>query len=91
MRRAGRSARYVFSVWASIALASAVASCLGCIVFRELSTEAIAATIAVAGGAILAMLADTMMPEAYEHAHDAAGLITVIGFLIAFFLSKSQQ
>jgi ZIP family zinc transporter len=51
----------------------------------------VAATIAIAGGAILAMLADTMMPEAYEHAHDAAGMITVTGFLIAFLLSKLQQ
>lgn len=90
MRRAGRSSAYVFGVWGGIALASAVASLLGYVVFQHLSAEAVAATIAVAGGAILAMLADTMMPEAYEHAHDAAGLITVLGFLIAFLLSKSQ-
>jgi ZIP family zinc transporter len=34
------------------------------------------------------MLSDTMMPEAFETAHDFAGLITVIGFLSAFGLSK---
>jgi ZIP family zinc transporter len=34
------------------------------------------------------MLADTMMPEAFEEAHDLAGLITVAGFLAAFFLTK---
>jgi len=39
-------------------------------------------------GAILAMLADTMLPEAFAHTHDAAGLVTVIGFLAAFVLSK---
>ena len=48
----------------------------------------IAATTAVAAGAILAMLADTMIPEAFAEAHDFAGLITVIGFLAAFALSK---
>jgi ZIP family zinc transporter len=90
MRHAGRSSRYVFGVWAGIAIASAVAALLGYVVFRGLPQEAVAATIAIAGGAILAMLADTMMPEAYEHAHDAAGLITVAGFLIAFLLSKLQ-
>jgi ZIP family zinc transporter len=48
----------------------------------------IAATTAVAAGAILAMLSDTMIPEAFEEAHTASGLITVIGFLAAFALSK---
>jgi ZIP family zinc transporter len=48
----------------------------------------IAATTAVAAGAILAMLADTMIPEAFEEAHDFAGLITVLGFLAAFVLTK---
>ena len=39
-------------------------------------------------GAILAMLADTMIPEAFEEAHDYAGLLTVAGFLASFALSK---
>jgi ZIP family zinc transporter len=34
------------------------------------------------------MLADTMIPEAFEFAHDYVGLITVLGFLVAFVLSK---
>lgn len=45
-------------------------------------------TAAAAAGAILAMLADTMIPEAFEQTHDAAGLITVAGFLASFALSK---
>jgi len=48
----------------------------------------IAGTTAFAAGAILAMLADTMIPEAFEQAHDLTGLITVAGFLAAFILSK---
>jgi ZIP family zinc transporter len=42
----------------------------------------------VAAGAILAMLVDTMIPEAFAVAHTFAGLITVTGFLAAFVLSK---
>jgi ZIP family zinc transporter len=53
-----------------------------------LSPEIVAATTAVAAGAILAMLVDTMIPEAFEEAHDFTGLITVAGFLVAFILSK---
>jgi ZIP family zinc transporter len=48
----------------------------------------IAATTAVAAGAILAMLVDTMIPEAFEEAHNFAGLITVAGFLVAFMLTN---
>lgn len=88
MKRAGRSARYIFGVWGGIALASGLAAVLGYSAFREFSPGVIAATTAVAAGAILAMLADTMIPEAFEEAHDMAGLITVAGFLSAFALSK---
>jgi ZIP family zinc transporter len=88
MRHAGRSSAYVFGVWTTIAALSAVASLLGYVVFGRFSPQVVAATLAVAGGAILSMLADTMMPEAYESAHDAVGLITVVGFLLAFLLTK---
>jgi len=44
---------------------------------------------AVAAGAILAMLVDTMSPEAFAVAHEFAGLITVLGFLVSFTLSKA--
>ncbi len=89
MRKAGRSATYVFGVWTSIAIASGIAAWAGYSVLQDFSPDVVAATTAVAAGAILAMLADTMIPEAFAVAHDAAGLITVIGFLAAFMLSKS--
>jgi len=88
MKRAGRSALYVFGLWSGIALISGFAAFIGYAVFAAFSYEIIAATQAVAAGAILAMIADTMIPEAFERAHDYAGLITVAGFLAAFTLSK---
>jgi ZIP family zinc transporter len=88
MKKSGRSATYVFGIWSTIALLVGVASWLGYSVFSHFSKEVLAATNAVAAGAILSMLADTMIPEAFESAHNFSGLITVIGFLISFFLSK---
>ncbi|MGE5476662.1 MAG: ZIP family metal transporter [Bacteroidales bacterium] len=88
MRHAGRRPAYVLGVWGGIALASGVAALVGYTVFAGRPPEWIAATQAVAAGAILAMLADTMIPEAFETAHEYAGLITVLGFLAAFALSK---
>jgi ZIP family zinc transporter len=88
MKKAGRSRAYVFGIWGGIALASGIASLVGYTVFQQFSAGVVAATTAVAAGAILAMLVDTMIPEAFEAAHDFAGLITVAGFLAAFALGK---
>ena len=88
MKKAGRSATYIFGIWGGIALASGVSALIGYTVFEGFPNEVVAATTAVAAGAILAMLADTMIPEAFQEAHDFAGLITVAGFLSAFALSK---
>jgi ZIP family zinc transporter len=65
-----------------------LAALIGYAVFAGFSLEIIAATEAVAAGSILAVIADTMIPETFEVAHDYAGLITVAGFLAAFTLSK---
>jgi zinc transporter, ZIP family len=91
MKLAGRSARYIFGVWAGIAAVSGLAALIGYAVFRDFSMGTIAATTAFAAGGILAMLVDTMIPEAFEEAHEYAGLITVAGFLIAFALSKLAE
>jgi len=88
MKNAGRSKLYIFGVWTGIAVISALAALAGYTLFSHFSKEVIAATTAVAAGAILAMLADTMIPEAFEEAHDWVGIITVFGFLAAFILSK---
>ncbi|MBD2751215.1 ZIP family zinc transporter [Microvirga sp. BT688] len=88
MRRAGRSKAYIFGIWGGIALASGVAALIGNSAFAEAGPATIAFVTAVAAGAILAMLADTMVPEAFETAHEYAGLITVAGFLAAFTLSR---
>jgi len=88
MKKAGRSALYVFGVWTAIAVVSGLASLVGYLAFDGASPAIVAATEAVAAGAILAMIADTMIPEAFAATHDYSGFITVSGFLAAFALSK---
>lgn len=89
MRKAGRSKKYVFGIWSAIAAAGTVSAVLGYAVVGGLPTGVVAAVTAVAAGAILAMIADTMIPEAFEDAHLAIGLITVSGFLVSFALSHA--
>lgn len=89
MRQAGRSRAYVFSLWTGIAVISALAAMFGYAVLGGAPVELLAGITALAGGAILAMVADTMIPEAFEDAHLLIGLITVAGFLVAFGLSHA--
>ncbi|MGW5731856.1 MULTISPECIES: ZIP family metal transporter [Streptomyces] len=89
MREAGRSKGYVFGVWGGIAAASTLSAILGYTVVGGFSEAAVAVVTAVAGGAILAMVSDTMIPEAFDRAHLAVGLVTVSGFLISFALSRA--
>jgi ZIP family zinc transporter len=91
MKKAGRSAGYVIRLWLGIMLLLGLASFAGYAIFSHFSPAVNAATMAVAAGAILAMLCDTMIPEAFETAHGFTGLITVIGFLTAFLLNKLEH
>lgn len=88
MRKAGRSRLFVFGLWTGIALVSGLASLLGYSLLGGLSATVVAATTALAAGAILAMIVDTMIPEAFAETHDGAGLITTLGFLLSFGLTK---
>ncbi|KMO93377.1 ZIP family metal transporter [Streptomyces roseus] len=89
MKRAGRSRAYVFTLWSVIAGVSGLAALAGYAFLGGVSGTWMAAITAVAAGAILAMVADTMIPEAFEEAHLLAGLTTVLGFLTAFVLSRA--
>lgn len=89
MKRSGRSARYVFGVWSGIALASGAAGLLGCLFLDGASATMVAGITALAAGAILAMVADTMIPEAFERTHAYAGLLATLGFLCAFIISRA--
>ncbi|MDT0499149.1 hypothetical protein RM530_17540 [Algiphilus sp. W345] len=84
MKRAGRSPRYVFSLWLLIALCCSLSAGIGAIAFADASDASIALIMSIAAGAILAMLIDTMVPEAVADTHEAAGAIAALGFLVAF-------
>jgi zinc transporter, ZIP family len=89
MKRNGRSVRYVFGVWAGIAIASGLAGLVGCLLLQDASADTVALITATAAGAILAMIADTMIPEAFERTHMYAGLLATLGFLVAFTVSRA--
>jgi ZIP family zinc transporter len=89
LTKAGHSQRYVLGPWTAVMAVSGLAAAVGFQFLGELSADMVAAIQAFAAGAILTMLADTMMPEAFDYGGSAVGLITVLGFSLAFFLSAT--
>ena len=62
---------------------------LGYLFLAGASGNVVAAIQSFAAGAILTMLASTMMPEAYEDGGPVVGVVTTVGFLLAFVLSRA--
>ena len=71
-------------MWIGIAVVSAVASMAGYGLFQDSSPEVVAFVLMFAAGAILTMLANTMMPEAFEHWGKLVGIMVTLGFATAF-------
>jgi ZIP family zinc transporter len=88
MKQAGRSTTFVIGLWAAMAVLFGLCSIAGYAVFGDFSPFVIAISVATAAGAMLAMVTDTMIPEAFAVRHDLAGLIVVAGFLTSFTLTK---
>ena len=80
MKAGGASRGKILSLWCVIALFCALASAAGFSLFGDMPVHWMAFVQAFAGGAILMMLANSMMPEAYEHGGKLAGVFTVLGF-----------
>jgi len=89
MKRAGFSQRRIFGLWGGLMVASAVAAALGNVFLAQAAPTLLTFVQAIAGGGILAMLASTMMPEAYEHGGPSVGLATIAGFLSAFYFTTT--
>jgi len=86
----GWQPRRTLGLWVTVALVSAAASVVGAAVFDTAPPEPLAFVLAFAGGAVLTMLADTMMPEAYEHAGEVTGVVVTLGFGLALGLHVIQ-
>ncbi|HEU0285492.1 MAG TPA: ZIP family zinc transporter [Nocardioidaceae bacterium] len=87
MRASGASTWHVLGTWTWVVLASAIAAGAGYGLLQNASGNTIALIQAFAGGAVITMLADTMMPEAFQHGGRAVGLLTVLGFSLAYLLT----
>jgi ZIP family zinc transporter len=71
-------------MWVGITVVSALASLAAYGLFQNSSPATVAFVLAFAAGAILTMLADTMMPEAFKHGGRLVGVVSTLGFAVAY-------
>lgn len=90
MRKGGSTAREIFVIWSSVAIAGVVACVLGFVLLDGADPRVVAVVQAFAAGAILTMLADAMFPEAIRTGGDRTGLFTALGFTVALLISASE-
>ena len=83
MRAGGWSTLKIMGLWLFIAVFCAFATVAGFGLFGGVSPFWLAFVQTFSAGAILTMLANTMMPEAFEHGGKWAGLVTVLGFAVS--------
>jgi ZIP family zinc transporter len=88
MKAAGRSKAYIFGLWMTIAVLSGIASSIGAAAFGNAPSQVIAGVNAVAAGALLTMVVNTMIPEAVKGERNLTGSLVVLGLLVAFALSN---
>jgi ZIP family zinc transporter len=80
MRAAGRSYLYIFLLWSAIAIGAALAIAAGYVGFDSLNRAWPPRLQAFGAGALLAMTAETMIPEAFHDSPRFSGLLAAFGF-----------
>lgn len=88
LRQAKWKRSSIFWLWLSVVLVSGLASLIGYSTFDNLPPAATTFTLSFAAGALITMLADAMMPEAYRDSKNLAGLMTALGFCVAFLINQ---
>lgn len=88
LKSAGRKPRFVFLLWGGIALAAAISSLLGFTILADAPVELTGFITSLAAGAMLAMICDTMIPDAFRKAHNYTGLLATLGFLVSFVIHQ---
>jgi ZIP family zinc transporter len=88
MKANGRSKKYILALWSIAVIVGTISTAIGFAVLSKASPFVISVAISFAAGAILVMLAESMIPEAFEEGGSRIGLAAMAGFAIAFILGR---
>jgi ZIP family zinc transporter len=89
LERSGMAKARIYAMWAGITAVTTVSAAIGFALFDGASDALVAFTQAFAAGALLTMLANTMLPEAFEKGGREVGLLTSLGFAVAFAITTA--
>ncbi len=90
MREHGMKRRTILFMWTVLMLSTGLFSALGSVYFAEVNESVFAFTEGVAAGAMLTMIAQTMLPEAYLKGGEIVGFSSLMGFLAAIFFKTLE-
>ena len=90
LRSSGWPTGKVVVLWTGVIAVCALSAAIGYVALDGASPYTLAFVLAFAAGAILSMLATSMMPEAYGHAGNSVGTVTVFGFAVALTVNWLQ-
>jgi zinc transporter, ZIP family len=90
LKKSGWQRQRILGLWVVVSVLSALSALAGYAFFDDACEGTIAFVQAFAGGALLTMLAETMMPEAFKYGGKQVGLVTTLGFALAFFVTTLE-
>ncbi len=79
----------MIGTWLIAAIALALAVIAGAELLKGVGDATLSVVLALAGGAVLASLVDTLFPKAYEDGGPWVAIATVAGFLVSFLLGTA--
>jgi ZIP family zinc transporter len=89
MKSHGRGRKYILVLWSLAVVIGTISTAIGFTVLSKTSPAIISVAMSFAAGAILVMLAESMIPEAFEEGGSSRiGLAAMAGFAIAFILGR---
>jgi zinc transporter, ZIP family len=88
MKSNGRTKKYILVLWSIAVIIGTISTAIGFAVLSKASPFVISIAISFAAGAILVMLAESMIPEAFEEGGSKIGLAAMAGFAIAFVFGR---
>jgi ZIP family zinc transporter len=91
MLRSDTTKGRLLQTWALIVAVTSVSSAIGFQVLKDDKPELGAFFQCFAAGAVLTMLADSMIPEASKEGGKLVGLLTVLGFAVAVWVSALEE
>src|SRR5919206_751611 len=88
MKSNGKSIKKILLLWAIVVAVGTISSAIGYSILANVNKDVVSIALSYASGAILVMLAESMIPESFEEGGSKIGLATMAGFAVAFALGR---